>query len=68
MPAVVTRSSADGLLIPGILVGIALLGGLVLTLLAVSGRSPRTRHAFSEAAYRFKGTWADFSDWLKFGR
>jgi hypothetical protein len=67
-PSVVTRSSADGLLIPGILVGIALLGGLLLTLAAFSGRSPRTRHAFSEAAYRFKGTWADFSDWLRFGR
>ena len=67
-PVVVTRSSADGLLIPGILVGIALLGGLALTFVALSGRSPRTRHAFSEAAYRAKGTWADFSDWLKFGR
>ena len=67
-PAVVTRSSTDGLLIPGILVGIALLGGLLLTLAALSGRSPRTRHAFSEAAYRFRGTWADFSDGLKLGR
>ena len=67
-PVIVTRSSTDGLLIPGILVGLALLGGLVLTLAAISGRSPRTRHAFSEAAYRFKGTWADFSDWLKLGR
>jgi hypothetical protein len=67
-PVVVSRSSTSGLLLPGILVAIALLGGLVLTLLAVTGRSPRTRHAFSEAAYRAKGTWADFSDWLRFGR
>jgi hypothetical protein len=67
-PSVVTRSNTQGLLIPGILVGIALLGALGLTLAAVTGRSPRTSHAFSEAAYRFKGTWADFSDWLRFGR
>jgi hypothetical protein len=67
-PVVVSRSSTSGLLVPGILVAIALLGGLALTLLAVTGRSPRTRHAFSEAAYRAKGTWADFSDWLRFGR
>jgi hypothetical protein len=67
-PVVVTRSSTDGLLVPGILVGLALFGALILTMAALSGRSPRTRHAFSEAAYRAKGTWADFSDWLKIGR
>ncbi|MDA0165358.1 hypothetical protein OM076_34130 [Solirubrobacter ginsenosidimutans] len=67
-PSVVTRSNTSGLLIPGILVGIALLGALGLALAAVTGRSPSTSHAFSEAAYRFKGTWADFSDWLRFGR
>jgi hypothetical protein len=67
-PAIVTRSSTGALLVPGILVGLALLGGLALAFAAISGRSPRTRHAFNEAAYRAKGTWADFSDWLKFGR
>jgi hypothetical protein len=67
-PIVVTRSTTDGLLIPGILVAIALLGALALTMMAISGRSPATRQAFNEAAYRVKGTWSDFSDWLKFGR
>jgi len=67
-PVVVARSSTGDLLVPGILVGIALLGALGLTLAAVTGRSPRTHQAFSEAAYRAKGTWADFSDWLRFGR
>ena len=66
-PAVVTRSSTDGLLSrdPRRDRAARRRG---LTLAAISGRSPRTRHAFSEAAYRFKGTWADFSDWLKLGR
>jgi hypothetical protein len=67
-PVVVSRSSTAGLLLPGILIGVALLGAAALALAAVTGRSPRTRQAFSEAGYRFKGTWADFSDWLKFGR
>ena len=67
-PVVVTRSTTDGLLLPGILVAIALLGALALTMMAISGRSPATRQAFNEAGYRIKGTWSDFSDWLKFGR
>jgi hypothetical protein len=67
-PIVVTRSTTDGLLIPGILVAVALLGALALTMLAISGRSPATRQAFNEAAYRIRGTWSDFSDWLKIGR
>jgi hypothetical protein len=67
-PVVVSRSSAAGLLLPGILIGLSLLGAAALTLAAVTGRSPRTRQAFSEAGYRVKGTWADFSDWLKLGR
>jgi hypothetical protein len=68
-PAVVTRSSTDGLLVPGILIGIALLGAAALAVSAFTGRrSPRMRHAWSEAAYRTKSTWADFSDWLKLGR
>ena len=55
-PVVVSRSSTDGLLVPGILVGIALLGALVLTLAAAHrplaadaprvqrGRLPRQGH------------------------
>jgi hypothetical protein len=67
-PVLVSRSSTEGLLLPGILIGVALLGAAALALAAVTGRSPRTRQAFSEAGYRVKGTWADFSDWLKLGR
>ena len=67
-PVVVSRSSTDGLLIPGILIGVALLGAAALAASAFGGRSPRIRHAFNEAAYRTKSTWADFSDWLRLGR
>lgn len=67
-PAIVTRSSTDGLLIPGILVGVALLGAAALALSASRGTSPRVQHAWSEALYRTRSTWADFSDWLKTGR
>jgi hypothetical protein len=67
-PAIVSSSSAAGLMIPGILIGLALLGAAALAFAALTGRSPSTRHAFSEAGYRVKGTWADFSDWLKLGR
>ena len=68
-PAIVTRSGTDGLLIPGIMIGVALLGAAALAFSAISGRSsPRVQHAWSEAAFRTRGTWADFSDWLKFGR
>ena len=50
-PVIVTRSGTDGLLLPGILIGIALLGGGVLAAMAFGGRgSPRMRHAWSEAA------------------
>jgi hypothetical protein len=68
-PVIVSRSGTDGLLIPGILVGIALLGGLALGAFALAARrSPRFEHAWREAAFRTRGTWADFSDWLKLGR
>jgi hypothetical protein len=68
-PAVVTRSGTDRLLVPGILIGVALLGGAVLALSAFGAhRSPRWQHAWSEAAFRARGTWADFSDWLRLGR
>ena len=66
---IVTRSGTDGLLIPGILLGIALLGALALGAFALAARrSPRFEHAWREAAFRTRGTWADFSDWLKLGR
>jgi len=68
-PQVVSRSNTNGLLIPGILLGIALLGAAALVAFAIaSRRSPRLNHAWREAAYRTRGTWADFSDWLRFGR
>ncbi len=67
-PAIVTRSGVDGLLIPGIMIGVALLGAAALAFSAIRGGSPRVQHAWSEALFRARGTWADFSDWLKFGR
>ncbi|HWK28065.1 MAG TPA: hypothetical protein VNS09_15980 [Solirubrobacter sp.] len=68
-PAIVASSNADRLLVPGILIGIALLGGAALGASAFTGRgSPRVRHALNEAVFRSKTTWADFSDWLKIGR
>jgi hypothetical protein len=66
---VVTRSRADELRIPLILLGIAVLGAALLAASAFAAqRSPRVRHAWQEAAFRTRGTWADFSDWLRFGR
>ena len=66
---IVTRSGTDGLLVPGILVAIALLGGAALAAMAIGGRgSPRMRHAWSEAGFRTRSVWADFSDWLRIGR
>ncbi len=67
-PVVVTRSSTDELLVPGIIVGIALLGAAALAATAFGNRSPRVKHAWSEALFRTRSTWADFSDWLKLGR
>jgi hypothetical protein len=68
-PVIVSRSATEGLLIPGILLGIALLGALALGAFALAARrSPRFEHAWREAAFRTRGTWADFSDWLKLGR
>jgi hypothetical protein len=68
-PVIVARSSTDELLVPGILIGIALLGAALLAATAIGGRrSPRMRHAWSEAGFRTRGLWADFSDWLRIGR
>jgi hypothetical protein len=57
------------LTIPAIILALAALGAAVLALSAFAGRrSPRVRHAWREAAFRTRGTWADFSDWLRLGR
>ena len=67
--AIVTDSNSGGLLIPGIILGVALLGGTALILSAFFfRRNPTWDHAMREAGYRVRGTWADFSDWLKLGR
>jgi hypothetical protein len=70
---VVRRVHANrSLAVPGALLGVALLGLAALALTAAAARrSPRMaayRHAFGEASYRARGTWADFSDWLRLGR
>ena len=67
-PAIVTRSGTDGLLIPGILIGVALLGGAALAFSAIAAATRGVQHAWSEALFRTRSTWADFSDWLKLGR
>jgi hypothetical protein len=68
-PVVVTRTGHRSLTFPLILLAIALLGGAAFALFAAGGRrSPGARHAWREAAYRTRGTWADFSDWLRLGR
>jgi hypothetical protein len=66
---VVSRSNTDGLLIPGILLAVALLGAAALAAFAIaSRRSPRWNHVWREATLRTRASWADFSDWLRFGR
>ncbi|HET6547793.1 MAG TPA: hypothetical protein VFG79_05030, partial [Solirubrobacter sp.] len=68
-PVIVSRSGGGGLLLPGILLAFALLCGAALAAFAVGARrSPRLRHAWREASLRTRGTWSDFSDWLRLGR
>jgi hypothetical protein len=67
-PAIVTRSGTGALVVPGILIGVALLGSAALAFSALRGGNPRVEHAWSEALYRTRSTWADFSDWLRIGR
>jgi hypothetical protein len=67
-PAIVSRSTTGELVVPGIIIGIALLGAAALAVTAFGNRSPRMRHAWSEAMFRTRSTWADFADWLKLGR
>ena len=65
----ITHTGHRSLTIPAIILALAGLGALALALFAVAGRrSPGVRHAWREAAFRTRGTWADFSDWLRLGR
>jgi hypothetical protein len=70
---VVQRASGHrDLTVPGALLGLALLMAVLLGFSALAAaRSPRlagVHHAWREAAYRTRGTWRDFSEWLRLGR
>ncbi len=68
-PQTVTHAGHRSLTIPLILIALAALGAGALAASALAGRrSPGVRHAWREAAHRTRGTWADFSDWLRLGR
>ena len=65
----VVHAGHRSLTLPIILIAIAILGALALALSALlAKRNPRLRHAWREAAFRTRGTRADFSDWLRLGR
>jgi hypothetical protein len=65
----VVHAGHRSLTLPIVLLVIALLGALALALSwLLAKRNPRVRHAWREAAFRTRGTWADFSDWLRLGR
>lgn len=57
-----TKADRSKLLIPGILVALAVIGGLALVIFG------RNSPAWREAAFRTRTTWADFTDWLRLGR
>jgi hypothetical protein len=68
-PVAVGHAGHRSLTIPLILIGLAALGAGALAASSLAGRrSPGVRHAWREAAHRTRGTWADFSDWLRLGR
>jgi hypothetical protein len=68
-PPVVTHTGHRSVLLPAVLIALALAGAAVLAVSTLAGRrSPGVRHAWREAAFRTRGTWADFSDWLRLGR
>jgi Na+-transporting methylmalonyl-CoA/oxaloacetate decarboxylase gamma subunit len=71
-PLVVERTGGHDLAVPGVLLGLAVLVAVLLGLSALAAaRSPRlagVHHAWREAAYRTRGTWRDFSEWLRLGR
>ena len=65
----IVHSGHRSLTLPIVLIVIALLGLLAVALSALfARRNPRLQHAWREAAFRTRGTWADFSDWLRLGR
>ena len=65
----IVHAGHRSLTLPIILIAIAILGALALALSALlARRNPRLQHAWREAAFRTRGTWADFSDWLRLGR
>jgi hypothetical protein len=65
----IVHAGHRSLTLPIVLLAIALLGALALALSwLLAKRNPRVRHAWREAAFRTRGTWADFSDWLRLGR
>src|SRR3954453_3094524 len=69
---VVERAGGHDLAVPGALLGVAVLVAVLLGLSALAAaRSPRLagmHNAWREAAYRTRGTWRDFSEWLRLGR
>jgi hypothetical protein len=71
--AVVARPGSEpSLLIPAILAGLALLGaagaGGSALLGTRSARFAGVGQAWREAAFRARGTWGDFTDWMRLGR
>ena len=67
--ATIVHAGHRSLTLPIVLIAIALLGAVALALSALlARRNPRLQHAWREAAFRTRGTWADFSDWLRLGR
>ncbi len=65
----IVHAGHRSLTLPVVLLAIALLGAIALALSALlARRNPRVRQAWREAAFRTRGTWADFSDWLRLGR
>jgi hypothetical protein len=65
----IVHAGHRSLTLPIALIAIALIGAFALALSALlARRNPRLRRAWSEAAFRSRATWADFSDWLRLGR
>jgi hypothetical protein len=65
----IVHAGHRSLTLPIVLIAIALIGAFALGLSALlARRNPRLRRAWSEAAFRSRATWADFSDWLRLGR
>jgi hypothetical protein len=65
----IVHAGHRSLTLPIVLIVIALLGAIALALSwLLAKRNPRVAQAWREAAFRTRGTWADFSDWLRLGR